>query len=147
MIEDAKKWAEYVSKIPKNIERLRKIVHELTSSKDGIKAIDYSKEQVQVSMQNGDDVICSNAFRYDEKIAECESRIESMKYERGEFIACCIDIESPYGDLLISRYINNKEWSTVGKDIGYTEHHTRVHLNDVALNMLDDCMPNEYRRA
>lgn len=142
----AKEWATRVSKIPSSIELLRDICHELMDCRDGVGAIDYERESIAVQRTNGDEVMFCNAFRYEEKIRIYEQRIEDMKQERTSFIECCGELESPYGELLLERFVLGNEWSEVSKNLGYDFGYCRGRLKDKALIELWEAMPLEFKK-
>ena len=124
---------EYLSKIQtyrQNLDALELRIQELYSKADGLKAITYDKDRVQVTLDNQFEDMMVKLIAEADKWVALRVKCEREMRKRVERIQ---RLDNPtYIRLLTLRYIEDKRWEEIACIMNYTFRHV-IRLHGAAL--------------
>lgn len=131
--EEKKLFLEKIGCLIDIIASLERTLHAEEAKKIGVKAVDYSKEQVKGGIGNGWDYLIDVTDQYKEEIIK--TTIELVEHKR-VILDCVKKVEDlRLSRLLILRYVERLEWHQV-EDILNIATPTRNKLHALALTEL-----------
>ena len=131
--EEKKLFLEKIGCYIDIIASLERTLHAEEAKKVGVKAVDYSKEQVKGGIGNGWDYLIDVTDQYKEEIIK--TTIEMVEHKR-VILECVKKVEDlRLSRLLVLRYVERLEWHQI-EDILNIATPTRNKLHALALTEL-----------
>lgn len=127
----AKEYLMQIQRMKQTADSLGEKAEALRAEMEGLKAITYDKDRVQVSPSNRMEELMPKLIELEERYGEMIFKYHKAVLIRTEQIA---SLGNSLAKVLMLRYVEGKRWERIAVDLGYTYRNvTRIHKKALAV--------------
>lgn len=129
------------------IAQLNSELEELDAMMDGVKGVDYARDQVSAPVN--DDAMVDAIARAESLRAECREELDGLLQAKAEAHRALKSVRQPWRAVLTYRYLHGLPWADVTARLAaggerYAEDYVRKEMHDNGLLELYPFIPHEY---